>query len=116
MMHLNHGKYFFKSLEKKVGIIPRKRPFRLIMKLYITVRKLQMSSITALFLLDTIWQKNITCNVNTLIYVNSVNNSVVVQHVSVVQVRNVMLLLFATTRSVFKSVKVSVVEIAKRTN
>ena len=27
-----------------------------------------------------------------------------------------MLLLFATTRSVFKSVKVSVVEIAKRTN
>ena len=29
---------------------------------------------------------------------------------------SVMLLLFATTRSVFKSVKVSVVEIAKRTN
>ena len=28
----------------------------------------------------------------------------------------VLLLLFATTRSVFKSVKVSVVEIAKRTN
>ena len=28
----------------------------------------------------------------------------------------VVLLLFATTRSVFKSVKVSVVEIAKRTN
>ena len=30
--------------------------------------------------------------------------------------RLVLLLLFATTRSVFKSVKVSVVEIAKRTN
>ena len=44
------------SLENKVGIIRRKRPFRLIMKLYITVRKLQMSSITSLFLLDTIWQ------------------------------------------------------------
>ena len=29
---------------------------------------------------------------------------------------SVLLLLFATTRSVFKSVKVSVVEIAKRTN
>ena len=29
---------------------------------------------------------------------------------------HVLLLLFATTRSVFKSVKVSVVEIAKRTN
>ena len=28
----------------------------------------------------------------------------------------VLLLLFATTRSVFKSVKISVVEIAKRTN
>ena len=31
-------------------------------------------------------------------------------------VSTVLLLLFATTRSVFKSVKVSVVEIAKRTN
>ena len=33
---------------------------------------------------------NITCNVNPLIYVNSVNDSVVVQHVSVAQVRNVI--------------------------
>ena len=49
-----------------------------------------MSSITSLFLLDTIWQKNITCNVNPLIYVNSVNDSIVVQHVSVAQVRNVI--------------------------
>ena len=40
--------------------------------------------------MDTIWQKNITCNVNPLIYVNSVNDSVVVQHVSVAQVRNVI--------------------------
>ena len=46
-----------------------------------------MSSITSLFLLDTIWQINITCNVNPLIYVNSVNDSVVV---SVAQVRNVI--------------------------
>ena len=34
--------------------------------------------------------KNITCNVNPLIYVNSVNDSIVVQHVSVAQVRNVI--------------------------
>ena len=47
-----------------------------------------MSSITSLFLLDTIWPKNITCNVNPLIYVNSVNDSIVAQHVSVAQVRN----------------------------
>ena len=33
---------------------------------------------------------NITCNVNPLFYVNSVNDSVVVQHVSVAQVRNVI--------------------------
>ena len=34
--------------------------------------------------------KTITCNVNPLIYVNSVNDSIVVQHVSVAQVRNVI--------------------------
>ena len=34
--------------------------------------------------------KNITCNVNPLIYVNSVNDCVVVQHISVAQVRNVI--------------------------
>ena len=34
--------------------------------------------------------KDITCNVNPLIYVNSVNDSIVVQHVSVAQVRNVI--------------------------
>ena len=34
--------------------------------------------------------KDITYNVNPLIYVNSVNNSIVVQHVSVAQVRNVI--------------------------
>ena len=47
-----------------------------------------MSSITSLFLLDTIWQKILL--VNPLIYVNSGNDSVVVQHVSVAQVRNVI--------------------------
>ena len=31
-----------------------------------------------------------TCNVNPLFYVNSVNDSIVVQHVSVAQVRNVI--------------------------
>ena len=34
--------------------------------------------------------KDITCNVNPLFYVNSVNDSIVVQHVSVAQVRNVI--------------------------
>ena len=34
--------------------------------------------------------KYITCNVNLLFYVNSVNDSIVVQHVSVAQVRNVI--------------------------
>ena len=34
--------------------------------------------------------KDITCNVNPFIYVNSVNKSIVVQHVSVAQVRNVI--------------------------
>ena len=34
--------------------------------------------------------KDVTCNVNPLIYVNSVNDSIVVQHVSVAQVRNVI--------------------------
>ena len=34
--------------------------------------------------------KYITCNVNPLFYVNSVNDSIVVQHVSVAQVRNVI--------------------------
>ena len=33
--------------------------------------------------------KGITCNVNSLFYVKSVNDSIVVQHVSVAQVRNV---------------------------
>ena len=47
-----------------------------------------MSSITYLFLLVTIWPKNI-CNVNALFYVNSVNDSIVVQYVSVDQVTNV---------------------------
>ena len=49
-----------------------------------------MSSITYLFLLVTIWQTNIICNVNPLFYVNSVNDSIVVQYVYVAQVRNVM--------------------------
>ena len=49
-----------------------------------------MGSITPLFLLVTIWPKNIACNVNPLIYVNSVHDSIVVQHVSVAQVRNVI--------------------------
>ena len=34
--------------------------------------------------------KDITCNVNPLTSVNSVNDSIVVQHVSVAQVRNVI--------------------------
>ena len=34
--------------------------------------------------------KYITCNVNLLIYVNSVTDSIVVQHVSVAQVRKVI--------------------------
>ena len=34
--------------------------------------------------------KNITCNVNPIIYVNSVNDSIVVQPVSVAQVRNII--------------------------
>ena len=34
--------------------------------------------------------KDITCNVNPLIYVNSLNGSIVVQHVSIAQVRNVI--------------------------
>ena len=34
--------------------------------------------------------KYITCNVNPFIYVNSVNDSIVVQHVSVAHVRNVI--------------------------
>ena len=34
--------------------------------------------------------KDITCNVNPLFYVNSVNDSIVVQYVSVAQVRNVI--------------------------
>ena len=33
---------------------------------------------------------DITCNVNPLTYVNNVNDSIVVQHVSVAQVRNVI--------------------------
>ena len=33
--------------------------------------------------------QDIICNVNPLIYVNSVNDSIVIQHVSVAQVRNV---------------------------
>ena len=49
-----------------------------------------MSSITSLFLLVTIWKKKNICNVNTLFYVNSVNDSIVVQYVSVAQVRNVI--------------------------
>ena len=37
-------------------------------------------------------EKDITCNVDPLFYVNSVNNSIVVQHVYVAQVRNVITL------------------------
>ena len=37
--------------------------------------------------------KDITCNVNPLFYVNSVNDSIVVQYVSVAQVRNVIMYL-----------------------
>ena len=49
-----------------------------------------MSSITSLFLLFTIWQKKIFVMLNPLFYVNSVNDSIVVQYVSVAQVRNVI--------------------------
>ena len=45
-----------------------------------------MSSITSLFLLVNL-AKYITCNVNPLFYVNSVNDSIVVQYVSVARVR-----------------------------
>ena len=49
-----------------------------------------MSSITSLILLVTIWQKNIICNVNPLFYVNSVNDSIVVQYLYVAQVKHVI--------------------------
>ena len=49
-----------------------------------------MSSITSLFLLVPICAKYISCTVNALFYVNSVNDSIVVQYVYVVQVRNVI--------------------------
>ena len=50
-----------------------------------------MSSKTSLFLLVIIWKKkNSFSNVNPLFYVNSVNDSIVAQCVSVAQVRNVI--------------------------
>ena len=50
-----------------------------------------MSSIISLFLLVTFRQKILLSNVNPLFYVNSVNDSIVVQYVSVAQVRNVIM-------------------------
>ena len=51
-----------------------------------------------------IWSKTVLVWSRLEIFVDSVQN------------QRLLLLLFATTRSVFKSVKVSIVEIAKRTN
>ena len=48
-----------------------------------------MSSIESLFLLVIIWQKILLVMLtHPLIYVNSVNDSIGVQHVTVAQVRN----------------------------
>ena len=49
-------------------------------------------------------------------YVSSCRCCVLVSVVHPIAILGAVFLLFATTRSVFKSVKVSVVEITKRTN
>ena len=75
MMHLNHGKYLKISLENKLGIIREK-----------ITNKFDNFFVS----IGHNLAKYITCNVNPLFYVNSVNDSIVVLYVYVAQVRNII--------------------------
>ena len=78
------------SLENKVGIIRRKKTFSIDNIIIDNSEKIANEFNNFFVSIGHNLAKDITCNVNPLFYVNSVNDSIVAQHVSVAQVRNVI--------------------------
>ena len=77
--------------ENKVGINRRRKHFRLITYLLIDNSENIANEFNNFFVsIGHNLAKDITCNVNQLFHVNSVNDSIIVQYVSVAQVRNVI--------------------------
>ena len=89
-MHLNHGKYLKNIIGKQGGNYSQKETFS-IDNVIIDNSETIANEFNNFFVsIGHNLAKNMICNVNPLFYVNSVNDSIVVQYVSVAQVRNVI--------------------------
>ena len=89
-MHLNHENIKKNIIGKQVGNYSQKKTFS-IDKVIIDNNEKIVNEFNKLFVsIGHHLAKAITCNVNPLFNVNSVNDSIVVQYVSVDQVRNVI--------------------------
>ena len=82
MMYLNHRKYiFFNIIGKQGGNYSQKKTCA-IDNILICNREKNANEFNNFFIsIGHTLAKYITCNVNTLFYVNSVNDSIVVQYV-----------------------------------
>ena len=87
MMHLNHGNYI---IGKQGGNYSQKNTFSIDNEIIDNSEKIANDFNNFFVSIGHNLAKDITCNVNPLIYVNRVNDSIVAQHASVAQVRNVI--------------------------
>ena len=89
MMQLNHGKLKKISLENKLGII-RINFFLIHKEIIDNSEKIANEFNNFLVSIGHNLAKDITCNVNPLFCVNSVNDSILVEQVFVAQLTNVI--------------------------
>ena len=78
MMHLNHGKYFFNIIGKQGGIYSQKKTFSIDNVIIDNSEKIANEFNNFFVSIGHNLEKDITCNINPLFYVNSVNDSIVV--------------------------------------
>ena len=83
MMHLNLGKYFLNIIGKQGGNYSQKKTFSIDNETIDNSEKIENEFNNFFVSIGHSLVKDITCNVNPVIYENSVNDSIVVQHVSV---------------------------------
>ena len=75
MMHLNHGKYFLNIIGKQGGNYSQKKIFSIDNEIIDNSEKIANEFNNFFVSICHNLAKYITCNVNPLIYVNSVNNN-----------------------------------------